>query len=153
MNREAFIQRWRSMGTTRQLAILLAALVKREQNGEVSLSMDDLDNVEAGQTVIYREVGDKILLQFNADFATFYTIDEQVHQRGNQWPTPTASGPYSSSQPMKTDEELAEMEDRVTAQGRLREAARRARVEPLTTTERKPGTPHRRPPGPAEELQ
>lgn len=153
MNREAFIQRWRSMGTTRQLAILLAALVKREQNGEVSLSMDDLDNVEAGQTVIYREIGDKILLQFNADFATFYTIDEQVHQRGNQWPTPTVSGHYSNSQPMKTDEELAEMEDRVTAQGRLREAARRARVEPLTTTERKPGTPHRRPASPAEELQ
>lgn len=150
MNREAFIQRWRSMGTTRQLAILLAALVKREQNGEVSLSMDDLDNVEAGQTVIYREIGDKILLQFNADFATFYTIDEQVHQRGNQWPTPTASGSYSNSP--KTDEELAEMEDRVTAQGRLREAARRARVEPLTTTERKPGTPHRRPASP-EELQ
>src|SRR5262249_43568381 len=130
-----------------------------------TLRMSDLDDLSGGQTVVYREDGDKIHLLYSGEYTNLYTIEDSVHERTHAWPTSSDQPPsrtaydnFSSSHRtdpvLKTDAELADLEDRATQVGRLRAQARSIREMPLSPSGRsrsaRSPSPHRRPPSPAE---
>src|SRR5262249_23520077 len=147
MNNQKFLERWRSYGTAKQLAMLLAALVKSSPEGQLTLRMSDLDDVSSERSVVYREDGDKIHLLYSAEYTTLFTIEDSVHERSpaawpsaiaspdqNQHPSQRGYDNFSSSASIKSDEQLAELEQRATREGRLRTQARNLRAVPIASS-------------------
>jgi hypothetical protein len=166
MNIESFLDRWRSYGPAKQLAILLAVLTKRTDTGELRIPMDEIDSISAGETVVYMEnaKSKEIILRFSPEFTTLYTIEESVHERKQAWPSQlpaqATSVPSSDSQARpipKTDEQLADLEEQVQRQQQIRNAAREARSVPMYQAPQpkaKGRTANPRPPLPtADEVQ
>lgn len=137
MNIDSFLDRWRGYGPSKQLAVLLAVLTKRTDNGELRIPMSEIDDISPGETVVYMENAraNEIILRFSPEYTTLYTIEETLHERKPvaQWPSPSQVSTTSeaSSASPKTDSELAEMEERQQRASSLREQARGARAEPL----------------------
>jgi hypothetical protein len=162
MNIESFLDRWRAYGPAKQLAILLAVLTKRTDNGELRIPMDEIDSISSGETVVYMEnaKSKEIILRFSPEFTTLYTIEESVHERKPaEWPTQlpvpaTSAASLEYRTAPKTDSQLAEMEEQVQRQQQIREAARGARAVPLYQSDKpkaKGRTQNPRPPLPTEE--
>lgn len=135
MNIDSFLDRWRSYGPAKQLAVLLAVLTKRTDAGELRIPMSEIDDISAGETVVYMENAraNEIILRFSPEYTTLYTIEESVHER-KPWPSQsqesTTSEPSSASPQVhapKTDRELAQIEEQVLRQQAIREEARAVR--------------------------
>ena len=68
-----------------------AALVRASPTHSITLEMSSLDDTSGGQTIVYREDGDKIHLLYSGEFTTLFTIEESLHERSAAWPNAPAS--------------------------------------------------------------
>jgi hypothetical protein len=175
MNQQKFLEEWRTYGPTKQLAILLAAILRNSESrdGQLMIPLADLADVADSPvepTIICREAGDKIHLLYSSERVTLFEIQDSVHERtvAPGWPqmiTTPVRGPlptdYANSLnslqgngvasvatagAVKSDADLADLEDRSRRLKSLREKAGSVRTRALSPSR----TPHRRPPSPAE---
>lgn len=149
-----FQERWRSLGVTKQLAILLSAVLKENPSRMMVLDAAKLEAVAAEQSIIYWEDEGKVHLRFADGYTTLYTIEPDAPTPtptgGTPWTTPimpTASeGSLTSAEP--TDEHLADLEARQQRMEQAREEARqlRDRGNPIYSGDRpQKALLHRRP--------
>lgn len=170
MNHQKFLDDWRKMGPAKQLAVLLAALLRKHPDGSIALPLAELADITDSPvepTIICRELSDKIHLLYAGERVTLYEIQDSVHEKVAAWPhatthethlpgpspmdygssltyPPTTLHPPPQSSGVKSDEELADLEARSHRLANLRSRAGSARLQPLAPASPR-GNGHRPP--------
>ena len=127
MNIDSFLERWNRMGKQRQLLAILIALQKQLKMTELSVPLDELDTIGAGESLLMIVNGDELVLRYSPEQTELLTIQESAPWTANG-PSPYAKSQVSSA---LTDADLARMEAKQASAQRTREAANRIRGKGL----------------------
>lgn len=145
MNSKQFLERWQSSSNQRRILQLLMLLVKQSANGRLQISMAELENIDIGHTLVLSINGDQLTLEFSEGPVEMYTLQEgsaawqsKIARNDSQQSIP--SGLHDTvtehlAEPLagavKSDEELADLEERQQRLQQFRLEALEARRKPV----------------------
>lgn len=127
MNVDSFLERWNRMGKQRQLITVLMALLKQMKMVEISVALNDLDDVSSGESILMIMNGNQLVLRYSPEQTELLTIQEATPWTANG-PSPYAKSANSS---VLSDQHLADLEKKQENMKRVREAASRIRGKGL----------------------
>ena len=123
---ESFQKQWPTRSPNRQLHNLLAALVAKD-GGEVRLPIDNVLEIEQGETIVLQIDKGDIVLRYSPDNTLMYTTQD-TGTIGFDNHTPTDNTRRSH---VPSDTELADMESLRNRQSDLRRQAESFRTNPI----------------------
>lgn len=112
---EAFRRRFEQLGLPKQLLTMLVALVQ-ENDGEVSIPVSVLDNIDTGHSLTFSYEKDAVVLRSNEKGAKLYVVDAAAQPWENpNSPIPLSIPPGQRVQrtSLKSDADLAELERQI----------------------------------------